>query len=121
MYLYINSFDFCFNTYLYDLGYFGYYMVMATFLWLFIINYNLWRRVTTLQNRSSGMFRRYNIFVWSVAAMLLAITGIIELLTLPKEENGEIEENPWSPGVALYYCWINSKQNILCYFREKIS
>lgn len=67
------------------------------------------------------MFRRYNIFVWSVAAILLAITGTIELLTLPKEENGEIEDNPLSPGVALYYCWINSKLKVLCYLREKIS
>lgn len=119
MCLFVNSFHFCLNTYTYVPGYSGYYMVMATFLWLLIINYNLWRRITTLQNRSSGMFRRYNIFVWSAAAILVAITGTMELLTRPQEENEEIEDSSWSPGVALYYCWINSEQNVFYYLEKK--
>lgn len=87
-------------------GYFGYYVVMAMFLWLMVINYDLWKRITLLQGRSSGMFRKYNIFVWSAAATLVAITWTIDMLRPEKDDN---EEDLWRPGVGVYYCWMNSE------------
>lgn len=53
------------------------------------------------------MFRKYNIFVWSVAAMILAITFTIEWLRQDEDEN--IDDGLLRPGVGIYYCWINSE------------
>lgn len=94
-------------------GYCGYFAETAMFLWLLVINYELWRAATTLQFRSSRMFRKYNIFVWSVATTLLAITGTMEFLT--RHGDGD---SPFQPGVGNNFCWINSKQNDLCYLRK---
>lgn len=85
-------------------GYCGYYTVMATFLWLLVINYSLWRRISTLEKSSSDNFRIHNIFVWGVAATLFAITGTVELAT-----RNESVYSLWRPGVGLFYCWVNSK------------
>lgn len=91
-------------------GYSGYYAVMAMFLWLIVINYDLWKKITSLQGKSNRMFRKYNIFVWSAAATLVAITWTIEMLLLPGEdENNENKDGLWRPGVGIYYCWMDSE------------
>lgn len=101
-----------FNVYIFFSGYSGYFTVMAMFLWLVVINFDLWRKFIKHENGSNETFLKYNIFVWSVAATLVAITGTIEFLTLSDKKN------PLRPGVDIYYCWINSEYNAFVYLRQ---
>ncbi|XP_070063049.1 probable G-protein coupled receptor Mth-like 11 isoform X3 [Drosophila virilis] len=89
------------------IGYSGYYAIMATFLWLLLINYNLWKTFNNIGVGRRSRFMNYNIFVWSVAAIFLMITCLADFLY----EVDENEEDPnmfiFKPGVGLYSCWIN--------------
>lgn len=89
-------------------GYIGYYIVMATFSWLSIINYNLWKTFNNIGVGRKSRFLRYNIVVWSGAAGLVLVAFLIDLL------------NPFlgipmdlTPGIGLYECWMNSKNIII--------
>ncbi|XP_043652440.1 probable G-protein coupled receptor Mth-like 11 isoform X2 [Drosophila teissieri] len=86
-------------------GYAGYFTVMATFLWLSAISFDVWRRFAMRKfhdfyknNRSS--FFNYNIIVWSMAGLL---TFIIFLVDQFVETN---VENPFTPAVGVFSCWI---------------
>ncbi|KAL7730780.1 hypothetical protein ACLKA6_003549 [Drosophila palustris] len=88
------------------IGYAGYYTVMGVFLWLLVINYHLWKTFKNFGIMYKTSMQRYHIFVWTMAAVLLAITGSVEYAFRVMQYD---EESSWQPGVALYYCWINSK------------
>ncbi|XP_064538273.1 probable G-protein coupled receptor Mth-like 11 isoform X2 [Drosophila montana] len=101
----------------YLIGYSGYYVIMATFLWLLLINYNLWKTFNNIGVRRRSRFTNYNIFVWSVAAIFLIITCLADFLY----EVNENEEDPnmfiFKPGVGIYSCWIiTSKVSAMIYF-----
>ncbi|EDW96807.2 uncharacterized protein Dyak_GE26035 [Drosophila yakuba] len=86
-------------------GYAGYFTVMATFLWLSAISFDVWRRFAMrkfhdfYQNNRSSFFN-YNIIVWSIAGLL---TFIIFLVDQFVETN---VENPYTPAVGVFSCWI---------------
>ncbi|XP_034486536.1 probable G-protein coupled receptor Mth-like 11 [Drosophila innubila] len=92
----------------YMIGYCGYYIVMSVFMWLLVINYNLWKTFTNYGIMYKTSMQRYHIFVWSAAAVLLAITGSVEYMFLVMDYDKECS---WQPGVSLYYCWINTSEN----------
>ncbi|XP_034484403.1 probable G-protein coupled receptor Mth-like 11 [Drosophila innubila] len=80
----------------------GYYSIIATFLWLLIINYNLWKTFNNIGVGQKSRFFHYNIFVWSAAAVLLLITSLVDFIF---KEYSEAEN--WIPGFGTYFCWIN--------------
>jgi len=91
---------------------------MGSFLWLLIINYNAWKNF-----RSSGTkkvsFMKSNIFVWSVAGVLLSITTLIDYLI------GFIDMDPslssiWKPSFGVYSCWIDSMSSIILFVMEHL-
>ncbi|XP_044314909.1 probable G-protein coupled receptor Mth-like 11 [Drosophila rhopaloa] len=86
-------------------GYAGYFIVMATFLWLSVISFDVWRRFARRRaqdfyksNRSS--FFNYNIFVWSSAGLLTFIIFLVDLFVKTNLEN------PYNPAVGVFSCWI---------------
>ncbi|XP_033164875.1 probable G-protein coupled receptor Mth-like 11 isoform X1 [Drosophila mauritiana] len=86
-------------------GYAGYFTVMATFLWLSAISFDVWRRFAMrkfqdfYKNKRSSFFN-YNIIVWSSAGLL---TFIIFLVDQFVETN---LDNPYNPAVGVFSCWI---------------
>lgn len=73
-------------------------MVMSAFLWLLIINYNLWKTFDNVGVGQKSKFRKYNIFVWSLSMMFLVVAIAIDLTDLV----------PWKPNFTHKDCWINS-------------
>ncbi|XP_034488816.1 probable G-protein coupled receptor Mth-like 11 [Drosophila innubila] len=92
----------------YMIGYSGYYTIMAAFLWLLVINYNLWKTLKNYGIVYKTSMLRYHIFVWSAAAVLLAITGSAEFIFNVMFEN---QYDKWQPGVGFGTCWINTYEN----------
>ncbi|XP_060650191.1 probable G-protein coupled receptor Mth-like 11 isoform X1 [Drosophila nasuta] len=86
----------------YVLGYSGYFTIMSTFLWLLVINFNLWNTIT--RYKVSVHMLRYNIFVWGTAAILTAITAYMEM-----QEMSDSDRDIWQPGVTINGCWIETK------------
>ncbi|XP_050745231.1 probable G-protein coupled receptor Mth-like 11 isoform X2 [Drosophila biarmipes] len=90
-------------------GYAGYFTVMATFLWLSAISFDVWRRFYTQRfhsfyknNRSS--FFNYNVVVWSSAGFLTTLIFLLDSFL-----NTELY-NPYTPAVGLFSCWICSER-----------
>lgn len=90
--------------------------VMATFLWLSVISFDVWRRFAMrkfqvfYKNKRSSFFN-YNIIVWSSAGLLTCIIFLVDQFV---ETN---LDNPYNPAVEVFSCWIFSKlKNCLLYF-----
>ncbi|XP_030243804.1 probable G-protein coupled receptor Mth-like 11 [Drosophila navojoa] len=84
-------------------GYAGYYAVLVTFCWLSVINYNLWKTFNNIGVGQKVRFARYNIIVWSAAAVLVLVIFLFDYL----HEFMGIPIN-LIPGIGLYTCWINT-------------
>ncbi|XP_032595437.2 G-protein coupled receptor Mth, partial [Drosophila grimshawi] len=90
-------------------GYVGYFAVMAGFLWLTVISYDLW---TCFRSNNYNIqrytpkyrFLIYSIYAWGVAA-LLTITVIVLDQVLDVDDE---DQTLWRPGVAFYSCWVNT-------------
>ncbi|XP_034114801.1 probable G-protein coupled receptor Mth-like 11 isoform X2 [Drosophila albomicans] len=80
-------------------GYIGYYFIISTFLWLLIINYDLWKAFNTLVITRRTRYLNYNIFVWGLAALQLLVTYIVVLVNT---------DSKWAPNIGIYYCWIDT-------------
>ncbi|KAH8397714.1 hypothetical protein KR215_010481 [Drosophila sulfurigaster] len=80
-------------------GYIGYYITISTFLWLLIINYDLWKTFNNIGISHGSKFYKYNIFVWGVAAVQLLLTLFVDFV---------IGNSNWSPNVGEYFCWIDT-------------
>lgn len=78
---------------------------MSSFLWLLIINLNLWKTFHNIGVAIENRFMEYNIFVWSVTSILFTITILAEIsgLWTPALINSKT-----SPNFINEYCWINS-------------
>jgi len=81
---------------------------MATFLWLSAISFDVWRRFSMRRfqnfyknNRSS--FFNYNVVVWSSAGLLTLIIFLIDQFT-----DTDLD-NPYTPAVGVFSCWIYSR------------
>ncbi|XP_060645292.1 probable G-protein coupled receptor Mth-like 11 [Drosophila nasuta] len=79
-------------------GYIGYYFVISTFLWLLIINYDLWKTFNNIGISHGSKLYKYNIFAWGVAAVQLLLTLFVDFV---------IGNSSWSPNVGKYLCWID--------------
>ncbi|XP_034664692.1 probable G-protein coupled receptor Mth-like 11 [Drosophila subobscura] len=86
-------------------GYAGYFAVMATFLWLSVISFDVWRRFALRRfhefnrNRRSS-FLNYNITVWSTASLLTLGIFLVDVFVKFNPQNSI------SPGVGEYMCWM---------------
>ncbi|XP_026836308.1 probable G-protein coupled receptor Mth-like 11 isoform X2 [Drosophila erecta] len=80
---------------------------MATFAWLSVISYDVWRRFGLHQNRDfcrsmGNRFLHYNLIVWSIAALLTLGVFIVDLLFPYYSDSG----SNFVPGVGVTSCWI---------------
>ncbi|XP_030565118.1 probable G-protein coupled receptor Mth-like 11 [Drosophila novamexicana] len=90
-------------------GYIGYYTVMATFLWLLMINFTLWKKFKNLGIGCNSNFKKYNIIVWSVSAGLLGITLLVAYL-FEMDENFDVDnKSQWQPRIGYFSCWIETE------------
>ncbi|XP_017058044.1 probable G-protein coupled receptor Mth-like 7 [Drosophila ficusphila] len=73
---------------------------MSSFLWLSVISYHLWRRLTSLDSRDSlSLFLKYSSFVWGTIAVP---TGVIFLMNLLWGE--DLRKWHWMPIVGVVEC-----------------
>ncbi|XP_022214176.2 G-protein coupled receptor Mth-like [Drosophila obscura] len=98
-------------------GYIGYFFVMAMFLWLSVISWNLRSTFSCSVSAVNGdhpenVFLAYNIYAWGVAFILTAVIYIVD------HQVEDIPENePWLPGVGFYNCWIKTNDwSAMLYF-----
>lgn len=104
-------------------GYVGYFAVMAGFLWLTVISYDLWNSFRLNNSNFQGhtpqyRFGIYSLYVWGVAAVLTITVFIIDY-TLDADNEDHL---PWIPGVALYNCWIKTDDwSAMIYFYGPMS
>lgn len=83
---------------------------MATFLWLLMINFTLWKKFKNLGIGCKSNFKKYNIIVWSVSAGLLGITLLIAYL-FEMDENFDVDnKSQWQPRIGYFSCWIESEK-----------
>ncbi|XP_017079900.1 probable G-protein coupled receptor Mth-like 11 [Drosophila eugracilis] len=88
-------------------GYTGYFTVMATFLWLSVISFDVWRRFAMRRfqdfyNNNRSSFFNYNVIVWSTAGFLTLIIFVVDLFVVTDMKN------PYNPAVGVVSCWIYS-------------
>ncbi|XP_062123218.1 probable G-protein coupled receptor Mth-like 11 [Drosophila sulfurigaster albostrigata] len=102
-------------------GYIGYYFTISTFLWLLIINYDLWKAFNTIVITRRTRYLNYHIFVWGLAhtivsrladnstgpnrplclaALQLLVTYIVALVVNI--------DSKWAPNIGTYACWIDT-------------
>ncbi|XP_017026467.2 probable G-protein coupled receptor Mth-like 11 [Drosophila kikkawai] len=84
-------------------GYAGYFMVIATFMWLSVVSFDVWRRFTVRQfqdfyDNGRSSFFNYNAIVWITTSILT-----ISIILVDK-----FVDFSYSPGVGVYSCWINT-------------
>lgn len=91
---------------------------MSSFLWLLIINYNLWKTFQKIGVAIENRFVEYNIFVWSGTSILFTITISAETIGLwtPALVNSKA-----APNFINLYCWINSTTIILIFLFRLIT
>ncbi|XP_030380158.1 G-protein coupled receptor Mth-like isoform X2 [Scaptodrosophila lebanonensis] len=96
----VGDWEYCLTT-----GYVGYFAIMAAFLWLAIMSFDLWNtfRGTIRHMTKAPFFLSYNIIAWSTALVLLAIVYAMDFIAT--------EDTPllWIPGVGYYSCWIKTE------------
>lgn len=99
-------------------GCIGYFAIMSSFLWLLIINYNLWKTFQKIGVAIENRFVEYNIFVWSGTSILFTITISAETIGLwtPALVNSKT-----APNFINLYCWINSTTIILIFLFRLIT
>ncbi|XP_017079901.2 probable G-protein coupled receptor Mth-like 11 [Drosophila eugracilis] len=85
-------------------GYLGYYAVMATFLWLSVVSFNIWRRfgLYRILEFQKNSFLYYNLIVWSNAGILTLGVLLVDLLVPFASASGL----NFVPGVGVTSCWI---------------
>lgn len=76
---------------------------MATFLWLMMINFTLWKNLKNLGIEEESRFFKYCIIVWSIASVLLTAFVVADRY-LPEDIPGHLK-----PEVGVYNCLIKSK------------
>lgn len=80
---------------------------MASFLWLTVISYDLWKSFRTNswqvpRHTFKYRFLLYSLYAWGVATLLTVVVIIVDM-----SWDGEDEEQLlWIPGVAVYNCWV---------------
>ncbi|XP_030375651.1 LOW QUALITY PROTEIN: G-protein coupled receptor Mth-like [Scaptodrosophila lebanonensis] len=103
----VGDSEYCLTT-----GYVGYFAIMAAFLWLAIISFDLWNTFRgTIRHMTKALFLSYNIIAWSTALVLLAIVYAMDFIAT--------EDTPllWIPGVGYYSCWIKTEDwSAMIYF-----
>ncbi|XP_001352477.4 G-protein coupled receptor Mth-like isoform X1 [Drosophila pseudoobscura] len=98
-------------------GYIGYYFVMANFLWLSVISWNLHSTFSCSVSRVNRyrpkyVFLVYNVYAWGMASVLTAVIYMVDHLVEDIPEN-----EPWMPGVGFYNCWIKTQDwSAMLYF-----
>nr|XP_017026466.1 probable G-protein coupled receptor Mth-like 11 [Drosophila kikkawai] len=88
-------------------GYAGYFMAMATFLWLSAISFDVWRHfglhsAQIFQSSNRSMFLVYNLIAWSLAGFLTLVIFLVD------QYLDEVTGYTLLPGVGMYSCWINT-------------
>ncbi|XP_032290197.1 G-protein coupled receptor Mth isoform X1 [Drosophila virilis] len=99
-------------------GYVGYFAVMASFLWLTVISFDLWssfrsNNYNVQRYTPRYRFLIYSLYAWGVAALLTLIVIIVDY----KLDDNDDDELFWMPGVGLYNCWVKTHDwSALLYF-----
>ncbi|XP_033164734.1 probable G-protein coupled receptor Mth-like 11 isoform X2 [Drosophila mauritiana] len=88
-------------------GYAGYYAAMATFLWLSVISFDVWRRFGLHPHREfcrsiGNTFLYYNLIVWSSAGILTLVILVVDQLF---PYSSDCVSN-FVPAVGVTSCWI---------------
>lgn len=90
-------------------GYIGYFATIAAFFWLTVISYDLWMsfrdNYQVQRTRTKFRFLMYSLYAWGCSFILTIIVMIIDG-SLDMDDDNQMS---WMPGVAIYYCWINSE------------
>ncbi|KAH8383708.1 hypothetical protein KR009_010134, partial [Drosophila setifemur] len=103
-------------------GYAGYFTVMATFLWLSIISFDVWRRFARrfhdFYNNSRSGFFNYNVIVFSTAGILTLMIYLLDLFFPVDIDTTEIR----TPAVGINSCWIlTNGYSALLYFYSPLA
>ncbi|XP_022210858.2 probable G-protein coupled receptor Mth-like 11 [Drosophila obscura] len=85
-------------------GYAGYFAAMATFLWLSVVSFNVWRRFQELQGTRRSSFFNYNLIAWTTAgALTLGVFLVDRLVPFSIKPDKTF---PLVPAVGVFSCWI---------------
>lgn len=100
----------------------GYFAVMASFLWLTVISFDLWssfrsNNYNVQRYTPKYRFLIYSLYAWGVAALLTLIVVIVDY----KLDGNDDDELFWMPGVGLYNCWVKSELRTRIYRLNKLS
>ncbi|XP_039480673.1 probable G-protein coupled receptor Mth-like 12 [Drosophila santomea] len=81
-------------------GYISYFFDFATYLWLCVISFCLWKKITSVDHQEHRhQFLFYSIFVWGISCLPLGI--IILMDHLWKED---LQKWNWFPLVGFFLC-----------------
>ncbi|CAL4077718.1 unnamed protein product, partial [Meganyctiphanes norvegica] len=89
-------------------GVFLYYFLMAAFLWMNVISFDISYTFTsqTIAFRSTKTFIYYNIYAFGVPLVLAIITAIVNASS----------DSAWSPNFGKCRCWFNEKNSQILFF-----
>ncbi|XP_064546324.1 uncharacterized protein LOC135433950 [Drosophila montana] len=99
-------------------GYVGYFAVMASFLWLTVISFDLWNsfrgnNYNVQRYTPKYRFWIYSLYAWGFAALLTIIVIIVDY----ELDDMDDDQLLWMPGAGLYNCWVKTHDwSALLYF-----
>ncbi|XP_065362436.1 G-protein coupled receptor Mth2-like [Calliphora vicina] len=89
------------------LGYTCYFFLLAAFLWLNVLCYDIWKNFeeTNIQlnsRKSRKLFIIYSLYVWLTAGLATVVCVLVELS--PRIDN------IYKPGIGNQVCWLDTKR-----------
>lgn len=86
-------------------GYVGYFSLMAAFIWLSVLAFDIWYNLkitkyqsTPLQN--SMLFLCYSVYAWGLAAHMTGLVIWAQWSNLVSDD--------YKPGIGVEMCWLDS-------------
>ncbi|XP_037811123.1 G-protein coupled receptor Mth2-like [Lucilia sericata] len=90
------------------LGFTCYFFLMAAFLWLNILCYDIWKNINETNNiefnseEDSRQFLCYSLYVWLIAGLATVVSVFVEQLTNL--------DDLYKPGIDKERCWLNTER-----------
>ncbi|EDV50385.2 uncharacterized protein Dere_GG14912 [Drosophila erecta] len=88
-------------------GYSLYFFRLASNIWLFVVSYHVWKRLTSLsRDDPTCRFQLYSAFVWTTAALMTGINYMVNLMW----EN-DLSKWNWLPLVGFIKCSVKETES----------
>ncbi|XP_073843050.1 G-protein coupled receptor Mth2-like [Musca autumnalis] len=84
------------------IGYIGYYFLMAAFLWISVLCFDIWYTFNSNAYNSARRFKIYSLYAWGLSGLM---TGVVIWSQL-----SDYVDEIYKPGIGFEMCWLNTSK-----------